>query len=557
MKTSRILEDLKARLDIVDFISGYVSLKRSGQNWKGICPFHSEKTPSFTVSQTKQIFHCFGCGAGGDIIAFTVKYENLPFSEAVDFLAKKAGISIAAGLDKRGLQKDLALSSALEHAARFYSERLKESGPALEYLRKRGISEDSISLFNVGYAPAGWSNLLKYLRSSGFSDASIRGAGLAVSGDKGLYDMFRHRIMFPISSTSGHVIAFGGRSIDGSNPKYINSPETSLFKKSDTLFGLHAAKEEMRRGGRAIIVEGYLDVLMCSQYGFRNAVAPLGTSLTAGHIQRLRNFTDRAVLVFDGDSAGRAAAKRSIGLICRSNFSVRVLLLPEGEDPDSYLRKFGGDSFRGLLEEAKTPVEFLLAGVEGEKVTVAREVLAIIAEVRDPLIADEMLRELSEGTRLNEATLRDEFGKIRNKTETAGKKGPTTDSASSRGEEYLLLSAVIAFPEKAGQVLSVLDMNDVSDKTVVSLLKRIGSLADGQNLSDMLDDLSEEERRLVTKFSVDPGFDLENVDRNIEDCFRRIERRKLDERIRLAEDSGDLNLINNLIREKKNIIGAI
>ena len=560
MKNIRVLEEIKSRIDIVDFISHYVGLKKTGQNWKGLCPFHSEKTPSFTVNQAKQIFHCFGCGSGGDVITFLMKYENVSFHEAMAALAKEAGVTFAMGrADAKTMQRDEKIRNALLDACSYFEQRLQASKTALEYLKKRGVSGESAGLFRLGYAPAGWQNLLKYLRSAGYEDPVIQAAGLAVNGEKGMYDMFRERLMFPIMSASGNILAFGGRAFadgsdsrNGSVPKYVNSPETAVFKKSDTLFGLYTAKEDIRRENRAIIVEGYMDVIVCYQYGFRNAVAPLGTSLTSGHVVRLRNFTNNSVLVFDGDAAGKSAAKRALPLICKNDYRAKVLLLPGNEDPDSYLRKYGSQAFNALIEKAKTMIDFLLSITTGEKIEVVRHALSLIAVIKDSLVADEMLTELSDRTRVNEMTIREEFRKIKN---TASSKGPGNQKAglsAKNAEEYLLLSAVIAFPEKSDYVLSRIDIDEIKDKILISLFGRLASLEDKKDFTrSILDSGEEEEKKIVTKFSVDPGFDPEHVDKNIEDCFRSIEKRKLNERLRLTEMSSDLALIKSLHLEKK------
>jgi DNA primase len=563
MKNIRVLEEIKSRIDIVDFISHYVGLKKTGQNWKGLCPFHSEKTPSFTVNQAKQIFHCFGCGSGGDVITFLMKYENVSFHEAMAALAKDAGVTLAMGqADAKTMQRDEKIRNALLDACSYFAQRLQASKTALEYLKKRGISGESAGLFRLGYAPEGWHNLLKYLRSAGYEDPVIQAAGLAVNGEKGMYDMFRERLMFPIMSASGNILAFGGRAFadrsdsrNGSVPKYVNSPETAVFKKSDTLFGLYTAKEDIRRENRAIIVEGYMDVIVCYQYGFRNAVAPLGTSLTSRHVVRLRNFTNNSVLVFDGDAAGKSAAKRALPLICQNDYRAKVLLLPGNEDPDSYLRKYGSQAFNALIEKAKTMIDFLLSITTGEKIEVVRHALSLIAVIKDPLVADEMLTELSDRTRVHEVTIREEFRKIKN---IASAKGPGNHKAAlpaKNPEEYLLLSAVIAFPEKSDYVLSRIDIGAIRDKTLVSLFGKLASLEDKKNFANsILDSGEEEEKKIVTKFSVDPGFDPEHVDRNMEDCFRSIKKRQLDERLRLAEMSSDLALIKSLHLEKEKFI---
>ena len=552
MKADRLLEEIKARIDIVDFISGYVQLKKTGQNWKGLCPFHQEKTPSFTVSQSKQIFHCFGCGAGGDVIAFVLKHDNLSFHETVTLLAKKAGIPLdVTRTDRKHAERDELIREALHAAGNFYYETLPGAKAAAAYVKGRGISRESIALFRIGYAPPGWNNLLRHLRKSGCSDTIIKDAGLAVSGNKGLYDMFRDRIMFPIRSVTGSEVAFGGRAMDNTMPKYINSPETPVFKKSDTLYGLFEGRDAIRSEGFVIIVEGYMDVIICHQHGFQNVVAPLGTALTSGHLQKLRKMTNAAVVVFDGDAAGINAAKRALPLLCQNTFKAHLLLLPEREDPDSYLRKNGSEAFSALLGKAQSIMDFLFSASRGERIDTVREALTLIAQNADPLTADEMLIELSGKTRISEVTLREEFRKVKNKASVpAGRESDTRKSKGTR-EEYLLLSAVIHFPEKMDYVLSRLDVNDIRDRTVASLFAKISAAADKDNRDAVLDHAAEEERSIFTRLSVEPGFDLEHVDRNIEDCLMSIEKKKFDQRFRQAELSGDLRLFNALLLEKK------
>jgi len=556
MRSDRVLEDIKERIDIVDFISGYVQLKKSGQNWKGVCPFHTEKTPSFMVSQAKQIYHCFGCGAGGDVIGFLVNYERMSFPEALQVLAEKAGIKLPVfGQDKKAIEKGEQIRNALAHAAEFYSRKLGESTSASAYIKRRGITEESIALFRLGYAPAGWSNLLKHLKQAGYSDVVIREAGLAVAGDKGLYDMFRERVIFPIMGTNGNVIAFGGRAMDDSLPKYINSPETPVFKKSETLFGLYTAKEAIRQKDYALIVEGYMDVIICHQYGFKNGVAPLGTSLTSGHLLKLRKLTKEVVVIFDGDSAGIAAAKRALPLLAQNDFHAKILILPDNEDPDSYLGKHGSESFSILIEKAESVTDFILSASKGQKSQAVREALAVIAEGQDTIEAEQMLIELAGKTRISEATLREEFRKLRSKKTGAPIKPVQTKAAPrNRAEEELLLSAVIAFPEKADAVLLRIDPDEITDAAVSSLFRKIAALQDRTNIAGVLDHASEEDRLLFTRLSVAPGFDPEFVDRNIEDCLMKIEKRKFEERLLHARASNDIQLINTLLLEKKKMI---
>ena len=555
MKSDRVLEEIKERIDIVDFISDYVQLRKSGQNWKGLCPFHSEKTPSFMVSPSKQIFHCFGCGAGGDVISFLVQYEHMPFPEALQVLARKAGIQLqAVKQDKKAVEKDAQIRNSLREASAYFAGKLKESRNAAEYIRKRGITEETAQLFRLGYAPAGWHNLLQYLKGKGYADTIIREAGLAVAGEKGMYDMFRDRIIFPIMGMQGDVIAFGGRAMDDSLPKYINSPETPVFKKSETLYGLFTAKEAIRQLERVFIVEGYMDVIICHQHGIRNVVAPLGTSLTSGHLQKLRRLTREAVVVFDGDAAGIAAARRALPLLCQNDCHATVLLLPDGEDPDSYLRKHGTESFSILTEKAQSMIDFLFSVAKGRRSDVVREALTMIAELKDTIEAEQMLMDLAGRSRINETTLRDEFKKIKGRK--AGEQAaPARRPGVARfAEERLLLSAIIAFPERADEVLARIDPDSIRDAAAAALFRRIAAAPERNNLASVLEGAGEEERLLFTRLSVDPGFDTTLVDRVIEDCFAKIEKKKFEERLHEAREAGDIHLINALLIEKKQTI---
>jgi len=556
MKSDRVLEEVKDRIDIVDFISEYVQLRKSGQNWKGLCPFHAEKTPSFMVSPAKQIFHCFGCGAGGDVISFLVKYERLPFPEALHVLAGKAGVLLpTARQDKQVIERDEQVRNALRAASTFFVTKLKESGNASEYVRKRGISGETAELFKLGYAPAGWQNLLRYLKGMGYGDAVIKEAGLAVAGEKGLYDMFRDRVIFPIMGVQGSVIAFGGRAMDDGLPKYINSPETPVFRKSETLYGMFTAKEAIRKKEHVLIVEGYMDVIICHQYGFENVVAPLGTALTAGHLQKLRKLTKEAVVIFDGDAAGIAAARRALPLLCQNDIHARILLLPQNEDPDSYLREQGSESFSILIEKAQSMIGFLLSIAQGRRSDTVREALAAIAGLHDAIEAEQMLMELAGSTRINETALREELRKIQGRKSVAQAPAiPLRAGTVKNAEERLLLSAVIAFPEKAREVLSKIDMHDIRDTVVAGLLQRIAAATDKGNLATVLGSASEEERLLFTRLSVEPGFDPEHVGRVIEDCFGKIDKRKFEERLHRARATGDIHQINALLLEKKQCI---
>lgn len=555
MKFEKLLEEIKTRIDIVDFISEYVQLRKSGQNFKALCPFHSEKTPSFMVNPSKQIFHCFGCGVGGDVVSFLMKHENIPFNEALHNIAKKAGIDLREfKFDKEHTEKRDRILQINREAMNYFIKNLKGSEKAKTYLRKRGIEEDSLKGFSIGYATAERDGLIKHVKKMGYSDSVIKEAGLAVSYEKGSRDIFRERIIFPIFNNQGDTVAFGGRVLDDSLPKYLNSPETGVFKKGETLFGLNLAKEEIRRKGYSLIVEGYLDTIVCHQYGFKNTVAPLGTALTSKQLQRLKPLTGRIVLVFDNDNAGVAAAKRSLTILFENNFRAKVLLLPEGEDPDSFLRKEGSQPFKKMLSNAMSVIEFLVVTSKSDKIDTVREALEMISNINDLIIADELLVELSDRTRINETALRGELKKIKKKTRTSISGIVKQDKKIENKEEYLLLSAMISFPEKADYVLSRLDVDELKVESVRSLFKKIKGLGDKLNTGSILDKADDEEKSMVTELSLKPGFDLEHIDRNIDDCLQTIAQKRFDEKRKQAEESGDITLLNVLLKEKRKLL---
>ena len=556
MKADRLLEEVKSGIDIVEFISDYVPLRKAGQNYKGLCPFHAEKTPSFMVSQIKQIFHCFGCGAGGDVVSFLMKHENLSFGEAIRYIAKKAGIKISDfHADKSFPARREKILQINEDAMKFFQQNLNGSKTALAYLKNRGIDKESLEKFCLGYATNERDSVLKYLKKIGYADSQLAEAGLVVPDGQGYRDAFRRRIIFPICNLRNDVIAFGGRVMDDSLPKYLNSPETEVFKKGETLFAINLAKDEIRKKGYAIIVEGYLDAIVCHQYGFQNTVAPLGTALTSRHLQKLKSLTKKVVLVFDGDQAGISAAKRSLAIISEHDFKAKVLLLPEAEDPDSFLRKNGGHLFKKMLSDALSAVEFLLKTSRQDKIDTVREALGIIATTKDLFLADEMLRELADRSRFQETDLRSELDRIKKPGRHADERAKTSLGITNR-EEYLLLSALLAFPEKVPDVLSRLKVEDLRDKTMRSIFQKIKTLKH-ITIDSLLQEADDTEKTLMRELSFKPGFDLELVDKNIEDCLKTLKQRRFEERKRLAEESGDIALLDSLLKEKRRLIKGV
>ncbi|MBM2838705.1 MAG: primase [Deltaproteobacteria bacterium] len=351
-----LIDEIKERVNITDVVSEYVSLKKVGANHKGLCPFHSEKTPSFTVNEGKQIFYCFGCGAGGNVITFLMKASGMTFPDTVTELAKRAGVTIPEASGRFAPQKNdrqEALYKINDSAASFYHSLLSESEKAKSYLKKRGLKEETINDYKVGYGGEGWDSLYAFLSKKGLSLTLADELGLIIPKKSGgYYDRFRGRVIFPISDIHGRVIGFGGRSIDGSEPKYLNSSESVLFKKSDSLYGITVARRWIKESDEALIVEGYMDLLSLHEAGIKNSVATLGTALTAGHLRLIKRLSSNIVTVFDADQAGVKATLRSIDLFITEGVNATVLTMPEGHDPDTFVREKGIEGFKKAIKSA-------------------------------------------------------------------------------------------------------------------------------------------------------------------------------------------------------------
>ena len=408
------IQELLDRIDIVDVVARHLQLKKAGANFTACCPFHNEKTPSFTVNSSKQFYHCFGCGRHGNAISFLMEHSGASFVEAVESLATHAGMQIPDQVsiypkipdpgrvpsDKVKIDKEVEATSPLvglyermEQAAKFYRGQLKQSDQAIAYLKERGISGRTALRFGIGYAPPGWQNLSRIFTDYPADDSShpLVQAGLVVAHDgKKNYDRFRHRIMFPILDRKKKIVGFGGRALDGGEPKYLNSPETSLFVKGRELYNLASASPAIRKSARVIVVEGYMDVVMLVQSGVENVVATLGTATTAMHIQNLLRHTDEVVFCFDGDAAGTKAAWRALETSLpqlKDGKDIKFLFLPDKEDPDSYIRKYGRVAFEGLLEKAQPLSVFFCNELSGRVNLGTSEGRARLVQQAGPLLA--------------------------------------------------------------------------------------------------------------------------------------------------------------------------
>lgn len=374
------ITDLLNRVDIVDIVGRYVQLKKGGANYMGLCPFHNEKSPSFTVSPTKQFYHCFGCGAHGTAIGFLIEYSGMGFVDAVKDLAQGVGMVVPDNDDKippqqRAAQQaqSLAMTDALNQACAYYRAQLREAPNAIAYLKSRGLTGEIAARFGMGYAPGGWDNLRSVF--SDYDALALVESGLVIDkvdedgNNKKRYDRFRERVMFPIRNTKGQVIGFGGRVLDGGEPKYLNSPETPLFQKGLELYGLFEARQAIRDAGYVLVTEGYMDVVALAQLGFPQAVATLGTACTSTHVQKLLRQTDNVIFSFDGDKAGRRAARRALEACLpqvSDNKTIKFLFLPQEHDPDSFVRERGAEAFEQEIHDAMPLSQFLLREVTTE-----------------------------------------------------------------------------------------------------------------------------------------------------------------------------------------------
>jgi DNA primase len=414
--SDHIIDSIRDAVNIVDVISRYVSLKKSGRNYMGLCPFHKEKTPSFSVHPVKQIYKCFGCGVGGNVFSFLMEYEHISFFDALKRLAEETGIELELKEKSPEVESENErLFQANETAQSFFQRQLKENKNVLEYLNKRGVTKESIERFKLGFAPDAWEGLLKHILHFKYSIETFAKLGLILKKEKvddptrpeeGYYDRFRNRLMFPIHNTSGKVVGFGGRDLSGKDetPKYINSPESPIYQKSYILYGLYFAKEAIGKERTAIFVEGYMDWLQLFQNGIENVVATSGTSLTEDHARIVRRYTNDVCVCYDSDTAGISAAVRGGEILFQNNLEVKVLLLPEGQDPDSYVAENGAEKFLELVQKAENYFTFRLNQVENkfdlqkalERSQAVSEILEALAPLRDNIKTDLYMARIAE-----------------------------------------------------------------------------------------------------------------------------------------------------------------
>ena len=428
-----IVDEIKSRCNIVDVIGRVVTLKKAGQNYKGLCPFHNEKTPSFVVSEQKQRFTCFGCGESGDVISFVERYYNLDFKGAAEMLAKEYGIDISFGFGGNKNRDELYEINRM--AAMFFYKALREgANPGYSYMRGRGISDETLTKFGIGYADDEWTSLTDYMAKKSVDKEKLVELGLASKKGERYYDKFRGRVIFPIINTAGKVIGFGGRILGDGQPKYLNSPETPVFKKKDNLYSLNLAKDIALKEDRIVLVEGYMDVISLYQAGIRNVSASLGTALTEEQARLIKRYTSNVILSYDADQAGQNAADRGLDILYRSGCKSRVLKVTDGKDPDDFIKAHGPAAFADLMDKALPFGDFKFARIkekynlsdEQQRIDFVSEAIAVLRFMK-PVEADMYIGKLSAQTGISEGAIRTEY-EGKNRDDMRPRPAPSKDA---------------------------------------------------------------------------------------------------------------------------------
>jgi len=571
-----ILDDILSRINIVELISNYVPLKKAGRNFKASCPFHHEKTPSFMVSPDRQIFHCFGCGESGNAFKFLMRYERLEFPEAVELLAKKAGIQ----LPKISVQesKTASLSTQLykinELAAQYYEQNL--NGPVgvnpREYLLKRGISEETMKAFRLGLALDRWDGLSTALRAKNYNLSLLEKAGLILAKEGGgFYDRFRNRLMLPICDIKSRVVGFGARVLDDSLPKYINSPETPLYVKGRNLYGFHLAKDSIRDKDFVVIVEGYLDFLIPYQVGLTNIVASLGTALTSDQARIIKRYTPNVVMVYDADAAGELATLRSLDIFIEEEMNVRVVSLPKGFDPDLYVRKHGIQSLEEKITNAANLFDYKLQVLKSrfdfhkieDKAKIASSMLETIQKIKNAVLRSEYIKKLAQDLDIREEALLEEIRKIGSpKSYTGFSEGvPKRASPPIYPTEKLLIKLMLEENELMDYIRKNLEPADFQDERacrIVSILFELveqGKIVEPASLMNRIsDDFSAQV--VCESMFLPESLSHEQKETVAMDCVRRLKserlklkKQSLHEQIKAAQQTGDEERLGRLIQE--------
>ena len=582
--SDEIIEEVRQSNDIVDIISQYVHLKRSGRNYFGLCPFHNEKSPSFSVSPDKQIFHCFGCGVGGNVFTFLMKIEGISFVEAVQTLAERANIQLPTLENNVDTAKEILKSKVLkvnEVAANFYHENLynPESKIAQEYIKKRKLTNETLISFKIGYSGK-FDELYHKLKEEGFEEPEILESGLVNKNDRGQYiDRYRNRLMFPICDARGKVIAFGGRVLDDSKPKYINSPENVAYSKGRNLFGLNVAKKQGHLK-QLLIVEGYMDVISLHQRGITNVVAPLGTALTQQQGWLLRKNADQIILSFDSDEAGLNAKIRALDILQDMGCDIRVLQMEGAKDPDEYIVKYGNARFKNLIDKALSVIEFKVKVLKqnlnlenvNDKIKFLNEIAKLIAKIDNSIEREVYIEKIAKEYETSKEAIYAEVNKLTynsSKSEKILEKAKPVIKHNENNEQVsetikkrentilsLLLTGELNIFEIIEKNIKVEDFKDNINKNIAQKLYE--ELRKGNsNINSVIDNLDEEEQGRITEIMAD-DYEIDNMEKAIDDIIKSYEKDKLTSRkfelVELMENETDEIKRNALGQELNNVI---
>ncbi|MFC1517156.1 DNA primase [Candidatus Margulisiibacteriota bacterium] len=570
MIPAETIEEIKGRLDILNVISSYVPLKKKGRNYLGLCPFHQEKTPSFTVSPEKDLWHCFGCGAGGNAFSFVMKLENLSFVETLKLLGEQVGVVVqdemTGSYNNKKEKKDILYALVLKASEFFQTQLRGEQGQiAREYLAARGVDEAMLEKFKLGYVPAEWDRLLKQLTQAGYGPELLEQAGLIVKREaspdagsgrngSGHYDRFRGRLIFTVTDSRERPIAFGGRILTGGDnePKYLNSPETAIFNKGKLLYALPQAQKAMREQGIVILTEGYMDTLTCHQFGFENAVATLGTALTTDQAKLLARYVKTVILAYDADQAGQMATERGIDILREANLNVKVAYL-KGKDPDDMLRNEGRDAFAKALKDAVPYLRYLLdrnfknyeiSAPEGKN-QAAQAAIKILGTVSQDVLRSEYIRYVSEVLKIKEELLVAALnqGRYYNKRQAPKIITPWVRTSSKQAKAgETLLKACLESPEMCSKILAELKVEDLQDSKAQALWQEIQANQE-QAGYDWLESVPGDVQKLARRLLLQ---DEPWHDKIIDDCLKVIKEARSDEKkdvlrqeLKNAEAKGD------------------
>ncbi|MEE2708147.1 MAG: DNA primase [Gemmatimonadota bacterium] len=554
--SEELINTIRSQADIVDLVSDFVTLKKSGKNYQGLCPFHNEKTPSFNVNSERQIFHCFGCGKGGNVFTFLMEHEKVTFVEAVQHIADKVHITIPkTSRDQQESSESENLGRVTQFAAKFFHDQLLASNPSSQvrqYVSRRGLSDATVHAFTLGYAPNGWDGLLKEAKKRDISPFWLEKAGLAKTNGERFYDAFRNRLIFPIYSVSGRVVGFGGRALtDEDQPKYLNSPESPIYQKSRIVYGLHQTKDAVRRSEKGLVVEGYMDLLSLYQSGIENVAATCGTALTNEHTRLLARYTKNVVMIFDSDSAGSRAALRGLEPLVTTNIWTQVMQLPEGQDPDTFVQTHGKDSFLARINQTNSISEFVAAQFDTsnneEREEALRTLAGVINKATNPRHRERYLEEAEQRRPIPQSLMAPMLRSHRHVYRDYEK--PQTSKQKFEDPERELLRMMLNDVDVTLMVEKQLHPNDFTNPVYGAIVQQRIDALDGDGPSDpasLVDKAPDEETAQVISeliVSEDAGTERE---RRVWDYILRIkhtqikrEKERLKRRIAEAEQSGD------------------